>query len=82
MQEIFQNDTWQIDVAESDKDPDFIPQTKESTMKMTRNILCQATEGENQSNQNVFNSKETFVSLYSRRQQEEENALRKKHGES
>ncbi|KAK3746563.1 hypothetical protein RRG08_019485 [Elysia crispata] len=41
MQEIFQNDTWQIDVAESDKDPDFIPQTKKSTMKMTRNIFCQ-----------------------------------------
>ena len=43
MKENFLDDTWQIDLHDSDKDPDFIPKTKRSQKqaKMTRSNFCQ-----------------------------------------
>ena len=71
MQEIFLDDTWQNDLDDSDKDQDFIPETEKPQKQaieageeylLSGTIAHQATEGEpqNQSNQNVYNSKETL----------------------
>ncbi|KAK3756373.1 hypothetical protein RRG08_038862 [Elysia crispata] len=67
MLDTFLDDTWQIDLDDSNKDPDFIPETKKSQKQAIgseddREYLLPETEDEpqNQSNQNVSNSKETL----------------------